>query len=108
MNYFTCQVGSIKGYFFQKVWCIFLIDLKLCRKLSVKRDLEIAFCLESANCSVWGRENSKYEAYDRTQHIFWAMEIMPIFFQEYRTFSNFTDSQDSQEFPEMFWFQGIF
>ena len=31
----------VKGCFFQKVWCIFLIAQKMCRKLSWKRDFEI-------------------------------------------------------------------
>ena len=43
----------LKGRFFQKVWCIFLIAQKMCRKLSWKRDIEILFGLESAdsNCT---------------------------------------------------------
>jgi hypothetical protein len=43
----------IKVAFFPKVWCIFLIAQKMCRKLSWKRHFEIAFCLESAdsNCT---------------------------------------------------------
>ena len=43
----------LKVAFFQKVWCIFLIAQKMCRKLSWKRDFEIVFCLESAdsNCT---------------------------------------------------------
>ena len=42
-----------KGRFFQKVWCIFLIAQKMCRKLSWKRDFEIVLCLQSAdsNCT---------------------------------------------------------
>ena len=44
---------ELKVAFFQKVWCIFLITQKMCRKLSWKRYFEIAFCLESAdsNCT---------------------------------------------------------
>ena len=44
-----------KGRFFQKIWCIFLIAQKMCRKLSWKRYFEIAFCLESA-------DSTKYNA----------------------------------------------
>ena len=44
--------------FFQKVWCIFLIAQKMCRKLSWKRYLEIVFCLKSAdsNCTAVSKE----------------------------------------------------
>ena len=43
----------LKVPFSHKVWCIFLIAPKMCRKLSWKRDFEIAFCLEStdSNCT---------------------------------------------------------
>ena len=73
--------------------CIFLVAQKMCRKLSWKRYLQIAFCLVSSdsNCiavSEGGKIQNTKKAYDSMQHIFWAMEIIPIFFQEYRTFSN--------------------
>ena len=42
--------AKLKVAFFQKVWCIFLIAQKKCRKLSWKRYFEIAFCLDS-NCT---------------------------------------------------------
>ena len=42
----------------------------------------------AALCSVQGQENSEYKALDRTQHIFWAMEIRPILIREYRTFKS--------------------
>ena len=45
----SCSLHLIKIAFFQKVWCIFLIAQKVCRKLSWKRDFEIAFGLESAD-----------------------------------------------------------
>ena len=53
-----------KGRFFQKVWCMFLIAQKMCRKLSWKWYFEIVLGLESAdsNCTARGRENSKYKA----------------------------------------------
>ena len=43
----------LKVAFLKKVWCIFLIAQKMCRKLFWKRDFEIAFCLELAdsNCT---------------------------------------------------------
>ena len=45
--------ATLKVTFFQKVWCIFLIAQKMCRKLSWKGDFEIVLCLESAdsNCT---------------------------------------------------------
>jgi hypothetical protein len=54
-------------------------------KTMLKKEFEIVLCLESAdsNCTAVfeGRkiQNTK-------QHIFGAMEIIPIFFQEYQTF----------------------
>ena len=45
----TLGKAELKVTFFHKVWCIFLIAQKMCRKLSWKRDFEIAFCLESAD-----------------------------------------------------------
>ena len=41
--------GGLKITFFQKVWCIFLIAQKMCRKPSWIKYFEIALCLESAN-----------------------------------------------------------
>ena len=72
--------------------CIFLVAQKMCRKLSWKRYLQIAFCLVSSdsNCiavSEGGKIQNTKKAYDSMQHIFWAMEIIPIFFWEYQTFN---------------------
>ena len=50
---FFARIAAVKVAFFQKAWCIFLIAQKMCRKLSQKRDFEIAFCVKSAdsNCT---------------------------------------------------------
>ena len=81
---------QFKGRFFQKVWCISLIAPKMCPKLSWKRFSNCVLFRVSwlqLHCSVGERENSKYKAYDKMQHTFWEMEIIPIFFREYRTFN---------------------
>ena len=64
LNYWKLLRGTLKlralntrlakGRFFQKEWCIFLIDQKMCQKLSWKRYFEISFSLESAdsNCTI--------------------------------------------------------
>ena len=75
---------------FQKVWFIFLIAQNMWRKLSWKRDFEIVLCLESAdsNCTAVSKGGKIQNAKLRIeQHIFWTMEIIPIFFWWYRTFS---------------------
>ena len=54
---------EIKVTFFRKVWCIFLIAQKMCRKLSWKRDFEILFCLESADsyCTAVSKGGTRIE-----------------------------------------------
>ena len=54
-RYFQINWPLLKVAFFTKVGCIFLNAQKMCPKLGWKRDLEIAFGLESV-------ENSKYKA----------------------------------------------
>ena len=56
-------------------------------------------CLESADFRVLGWENSKYKAQDRTQHIFWAIERIQIFFREYPTFTTCKKSEFLFVFP---------
>ena len=66
---------------------------KMCQKLSWKRYFEIVLCLESADSNNTAKskggkiQNTKLR--NRTQHIFWAMEIIPIFVREYRTFREY-------------------
>jgi len=58
-------------------------------KLPWKRNFEIVFCLESAdsNCTAVSEGGKIQNTKLRLERIFWALEIMSIFFRGYRTCS---------------------
>ena len=81
---------ELKVTFFRKYDAFFSLPKNCAENILKKRFWNCVLFRVSwleLNCRVQGRENSKYKAQERAQHIFWAMEIIPVFFWEYTTFS---------------------
>ena len=82
----------LKVTFFRKYDAFFSLTQKCAKKNPEKetlnlRSVQSQLTLTALHCSIQGRRNSKYKTQDRTRHIFWAIEIITIFFQENLTFS---------------------
>ena len=71
----------LKVAFFQKVWSSFPIAQKICRKLSWKKDFEIAFCLESAdsNCTAVSKGGKIQNTKLRIEHSTFFGYIISVF-----------------------------